>query len=192
MPRKEPIIEKLLAVLYKTPDEVDVKFTDNELALKHIYEDIFCKWLDKPSLMDKDLIKIITTTYGRSKIQAYRDVAIIKSVLGNVRNASKEWHRYTFIENIKEDRKIAKKDKNIEAMIAADIAYGRFTKLDKDEEGDIDYDQIIPPSFEPSNDVTILGLEKVKNLSERRTALAKKYLYNKDKITEAKIVEDEQ
>jgi len=192
MPRKEPLVEKLLAVLYKTPDEVDIKFTENELVLKRIYEDIFCKWLDKPSLMDKDLIKYLETKYNRSKIQSYRDVAIIKSVLGNVRNASKEWHRYTLIENIKEDRKKAKKAGDIKAMIYADNIYGKYTKLDKDEEGDIPWDQIIPPSFEPSSDVTILGLEKIENLSELRNKLSKKYLVNKDLIADANIITDEQ
>ena len=48
---------------------------------------------------------------------------------------------------------------------------GKYTRADKDD-NKLDYSQMIPPSFEPSDDVTLLeGLEEIENLEEKREEL---------------------
>ena len=45
---------------------------------------------------------------------------------------------------------------------------GKYTRSDKEDDA-LDYSQLIPPSFEPSDDVTLLeGLEPIDNLEQER------------------------
>ena len=54
-------------------------------------------------------------------------------------------------------------------LIAAALdKIGKYTRSDKEDEK-FDYSQLVPPSFEPSDDVTLLeGLEPIENLEEER------------------------
>ncbi|MGZ2674544.1 hypothetical protein SD303_22160, partial [Bacteroides fragilis] len=48
---------------------------------------------------------------------------------------------------------------------------GKYTRSDKDDDA-FDFSQLIPPSFEPSDDVTTLeGIEVIDNLEQRRQEL---------------------
>lgn len=176
MPRKELLAEKIFNSLYRSKDDTPVQFTANELAVKSMYEDVFAKWMENPALQDSEIVIFLTNEYSRSQTQAYRDIAVIKSVLGDVRNAAKEWHRYTVIAMIKKAYNLAETKKDIKNMILAADKLGKYTKLDKDEAEEIDWDKMIPPSFEPTADVTTLGLSKIENLEERKEKLRKKYL----------------
>ena len=192
MPKKDiTLVEKIWASLYKKPDEACVQFTDGELEVKRMYEDVFAKWLDDPGMLDKDMVQHLENEYGRSKTQAYRDIASVKFALGNVKNATKEWSRFMVIETLKDALKQAKNKKDYYGMIMAADKLGKYTKLDKDEAEEIPWDQIVPPSFEPTDDITVLGLKKIPNLSERRKILEKKYLSRRVDISDAEIVDDE-
>jgi len=192
MPKKDiTLADKIWITLYKKPDEVDITFTPGELEIKKMYEDVFAKWLDDPLIQDKDMLFYLENDHHRSRSQAYRDIVNIKSVLGNVKNATKEWHRFTVIETLKDAIKRAKAKKDYYGMIMAADKLGKYTKLDKEEAEEIPWHEIIPPEFEPTDDVTVLGLEKIPNLSERRKKLERKYLSHV-KITDAKIVDDDE
>jgi hypothetical protein len=191
MPRKEPLAEKIFQNLYRDPDDKPVSFSSHELAVKKMYEDAFAKWLTDPDLDDKHIIALLQNEHGRSKTQAWRDVAIIKGVLGNIKNANKEWHRYTVIKMLKEAYEKAKSEGKLKEMVMAADKLGKYTKLDKDDLDEIPWDQIIPPSWEPSADPKLLGInENYSDIEERKAALRKKYLPKSD-IDNANIVGDE-
>jgi hypothetical protein len=191
MPRKElTLVEKIWTVLYKKPEDVDIQFTPQELTIKAMYESVFAKWLEDPSLQDKEIVQYIENEFSRSQTQAYRDIAIIKQVLGNIKNASKEWHRYMVIETLKEALAMAKRKNNYIGMIIAADKLGKYTKLDKEEAEEIPWADIVPPTFEPTDDITVLGLDKIPNLTERRKQLEKRYLTKKINIPEAEVINE--
>jgi len=191
MPRKEPLAEKIFKNLYRTPGDVPVTFSEHELAVKKMYEDVFTKWLGDPALDDSHIIALLQNEHGRSQTQAYRDVSIIKRVLGNVQNAAKEWHRYTVIKMLKDAYQKAKENGKLKEMIMAADKLGKYTKLDKEELDEIPWDQIIPPSFEPSADPKLIGIkENIEDIEAKKERLRKKYLHQTT-IEDIEIVDDE-
>lgn len=194
MPRKEPLAHKIFQNLYRKPNEVPVKFTENELAVKNMYESAFAKWIADPALDDTSIVNLLVNEHNRSKTQAWRDVAIIKSVLGNIKNADKEWQRYTVISMLKEAYEKARSESKIKEMVMAADKLGKYTKLDKEELDQVPWDEIVPPSFEPSADPRLLGIPDGPQSLDEVIALKKKLRdrYLKDsKIKDAEIIEDD-
>ncbi len=143
--------------------------------LRAVYEDIYARMRENPSLTDSQLTRMLRETHGRSRRQAYRDLANIKAMMGNVRQASREWHQYTFNEMIKRAYQDALEKENIPAAIQAASAYARFNQLDKPEAQTVDWGQLVPQSFEPTMDVAALGLEGVGDVEALREKLAKEF-----------------
>lgn len=169
--------EKIFANFFRNPSDSPIPFSDHELAVKRMYETVFAFLLENPETEDKNIIKMIVNEHDRSSTQAYRDYALIKATLGNVRNANKEWQLYTVIKMCKEAYARAKAlDKPKEMIMAAD-KLGKYTKLDKDELDAIPWEDILPPSFEPSADTTLLNIPNLPaNLAEHKRKLREKYI----------------
>lgn len=189
--KTQTLAEKIFKNLYRNPDEALVPFTQAELPIKKMYEDAFAKLLSDPDLEDKHIINMLQNEYNRSVSQAYRDIAIIKSVLGNVQNAKKEWHLYTVIKMCKEAYALAKTNKDYDGMTKAADKLGKYTKLDQSDIDEIPWDQIIPPSFEPSSDPTLLGIPNMPtNINELKRKLREKYI-SSIRITDAVEISDD-
>jgi len=54
----------------------------------------------------------------------------------------------------------------------------KAAKLDRDDAEEINWERLIPPSFEPSPDISLLNLPEndAKNIAQRRADLRKKFL----------------
>lgn len=152
-----------------------VVFTPHELEVKKRYEAVFAFWLEKPTLSDKKVIQFMVTSLGMSKSQAYRDLPNIKVLLGNVRNAAKEWQRYKLIAMLDKAYELAEAKKNAAAMIMAADKLGKYTNLDKEDVVPVPYNEIVPQSFEPTSDVSVLGIEPMQDLQERQRRMREKY-----------------
>ena len=51
-------------------------------------------------------------------------------------------------------------------------------RTDKDDEPDLEFDKIVPQNFEPTDDPTVLGIERIPDLRSRIRALYKRYSNN--------------
>lgn len=110
-----------------------------------------------------------------SYIEAVRDLSNIKLVIGNLPRARKELIRYQVTEMHKKAYQKALENGNELAMTAAANNISKANTLDKDEI-EIPWDQIIPPAFEPSNDIEVIGGKPVKDLDARIAKLKEKYM----------------
>ncbi len=153
----------------------EIQFTPHELEIRNRYRHIFTYWLEKSTLSDKKIVQYIMHEFGLSKTQAYRDLLSIKVLLGNVKNAAKEWHRYKLLQMVDETYQLAKDKRNPVAMAAVIDKLGKYTQLDKEDQERIPYDEIVPQNFEPSGDVSVMGIKPIKNLKEKQKAMRKKY-----------------
>jgi len=187
------LAEKIFDNMYRNPSESPVPFTETQLETKRMYEDVFAKMLTDPDLEDKEIINYMQNEYGKSLSQAYRDFNTIQHVLGNVKNASREWDLYTVKKMLKESYALAKKNGETKNMVMAADKLGKYTKLDQAAPDVTDYEKIIPPSWEPSADPTLLNIPDVpqtqRELSEYKRKLRHKYL--RTNIVDAEIVDDE-
>jgi hypothetical protein len=190
--KTKTLAEKITENFFRNPDDLPVQFSEHELEVKKMYETVFARLLEDPDMEDKLVINTLRNEFDRSLTQAYRDLTNIKTVLGNVSNAKKEWHLYTVIKMCKEAYALAKDEGKIKEMIMAADKLGKYTKLDKDDLEDIDWDAIIPPSFEPSPDPSLLNIPNIPdNLNEYKRKLRARFIKD-TRIDDAEIVDYEQ
>lgn len=172
--KKDTSLERMHKHLYSL--DADHKLTPKELEQLTRYRDGYNVWMNQPMLAKKQIAAYLVQTYKIDKSQAYRDIQNLEILLGNVQLARKEWYRYTVIEMAKETYAMAKKKKDTVGMAAATEKLGKFTKLDKPEVDEIPWDDIIPPSWEPTADVSVIeNIQPVDDIEAYRKRMRKKY-----------------
>ncbi len=132
-------------------------------------------WLQFPRKSDGEIVDKLMREHKVSRSTAYEDVRIIKTLLGNMSKASKDYHRFRFIAMIEETFATAKRIGDARAMAAAAAHYGKYTQLDKEEAIDKGYDKIVVQPFIPTDDPTVLGIKPVPTIRERIAAKLKQY-----------------
>lgn len=152
------------------------------------YESAFTIWLDDPLIPDVEIRNYLLDNFDINVAQAYRDINNIKTLLGNVRNAAKEWQRYKLIAMIDETYAMAKRKKDFKAMAMCIANLGRYTQLDKEDGEEMPWDDIIPQTFEPSSDPTLAGVKPIPNVDKKIDELLKKY-NNEIEIEDAIVIE---
>ncbi len=191
---RKSFLEKIHQHLFADEDTSVKIFTKPEQDMIIRYRALFTKWLDDWALDDKNMVKYIMEEYGMSQSAAYNDVANIKYLLGNVKNAGKEFQRYRANEMVMSAYKIANDADNkidigrAEAIVKAAVALVKINKLNMNEDEPVDWDSIIPADFETTDDVSVLGIKKIPNLKEVQAKIREKYL--KDQKAFIERVED--
>jgi hypothetical protein len=152
----------------------------------------FTYWLEKPELTDSKVVDFLMSEFGVTKTTAYNDLFGIKKLLGNVRNAAKEWNRYTVVEMCKKAYKVAEAQDDAKGMAMAADKIGKYTKCDQNENEEIPWERIAVPNFEPVPDITVLA-DMDKRLTpieeEHRQKLRAKYKGLEATAEEAEIIE---
>ena len=166
--------DKIQANLFGHDAKMVLSDKEQEIFLR--YRAGFSAWLEDPTITDKQMVTFLMNTFGIAKQTAYLDVGNIKRLVGNVQNASKEFHRYTVIKMLKEAFLVAKHKHNPVAMAMAADKLAKATQLDKIDMEIPDWNAIIPPSFEPSSDVRLIGLKPMQDLQVRIKQLKQKYI----------------
>ena len=145
---------------------------------------------------DKDLIAFLMAGCDGScepvsQATAYRDLAAIRRLVGNVQLAGKNWYRYMVIEAAKEGIRIAREAKDPKGIAANADKIGKYTRSDK-EDDDIDRSAWEPPCFEPSDDVTLMGddFKPIPNLEEERKSFRALFKQDHDIVDIEPITDD--
>jgi len=140
------------------------------------YRACFTQSLENPSIPDKELRDYLINEFNVSESQAYRDIGNIRILLGNVRNAGKEWVRYIVNETLKQAIEDAKGDKKrLKELIMAADKLGKYNRLDKEDALEIPWEEILPIPIEPTADPTVLKIKPLENKEEEIEKLYKKY-----------------
>ena len=167
--------------LFKDKADAARTLSPRELEIKTRMMLCVSRLMDNPMLEDAELVNFL-------KSQAYRDLAMIRRLVGNIQLAAKSWYRYMIVEGAKKAYEVAIANNDAKGAAAALDKLGKYTRCDK-EDDQFDYSKMIPPSFEPTDDVTLLdGLEPVDNLEEKRRQLR---TYFKGEAEDAAIIENE-
>jgi tryptophan 2,3-dioxygenase len=179
---KQSAIDRINSALFD-PMPGDTSAQEEAIAVR--YRDAFTYWLDNPMASDADIRDYLMNCYQLSKSQAYRDIANIKLLLGNVRNAGKEWHRHRVNVLLEQGAKAGLEGQTAIATAISKIATAMIknNRLDMDDGEQIPYDEIVPPTWEPTTDPTVIGIKPIPNLRERISELYKK-LADEIEITE--------
>lgn len=63
-------------------------------------------------------------------------------------------------------------------MASASNYYGKYNQLDKDDQVDKGYDQIVVQPFTPTDDPTVIGLKPIPNVREKIKTTIQKYWHD--------------
>jgi hypothetical protein len=174
-------IDKLHEHLFSEQGNLPRVFDEKEREIVLRFRAAFTKWLEEPHLRDADLVNFCMNQFGISQSQAYRDLATIKILVGNVKNAAKDFQRYRASEMILKGFETARtadsatEVKQAMAMIRAGEALVKVHKLDKDELENFKWDEIIPLELEPTTDISVIGRKRVPDLQALKDKLRRKY-----------------
>ena len=173
---KDDAFKKIESALYLPESEAAELLTPNENERRKRWVYCISQKMDNPLKPDKVLVEELESGFAGifspvSKTTAYRDIAAVQKIIGNIQLSAKNWYRYMIIEGAKKAYEIAETERDAKGMASALDKIGKYTMADKPD-NDFDWDQMIPLDIEPSADPSLLeNVEKVDNLELRRREL---------------------
>lgn len=136
---------------------------------------LYAHWLQFPSKFNQDLVRFDMDTFGVAKSQAYDDLHLVQTLLGNMQQASKEFMRWKINQDLEHDLVLARRAGDLRAVASIEKARILNNRTDKADEPEIEYDKIAPQLFEPTDDPSVIGIKRLPNLRERIERLKKRY-----------------
>ena len=180
MPKKDPTYDRIERALFKDREEASSILSQREMEIKKRMMLCVSKKMEDPLIQDTELVNFLMNGCGGnadavSQSQAYRDIGMINRLVGNIQLAAKAWYRYMIVEGGKKAFSMAIDKEDAKGAAAAWDKIGKYTRSDKEDEK-FDYSQLVPPSFEPSDDVTLLeGLEPIEDLEGTRSEMRSRF-----------------
>ncbi len=141
------------------------------LRLRELYNWV----ISNPDCKDKEFVDVAIGRFGISKTLAYDDLKIIKSVLPNITQASRDYHRWKYNEMILETYQMAKKRKDTKTMERAATSYAKFNNVNVEDEQSVPYDMIVVQPFTATDDPTVLGIKPIPNIENVISDMIEKY-----------------
>ena len=144
---------------------------DRVLRLRELYNWV----ISNPDCKDKEFVDVAIGRFGISKTLAYDDLKIIKSVLPNITQASRDYHRWKYNEMILETYQMAKKRKDTKTMERAATSYAKFNNVNVEDEQSVPYDMIVVQPFTATSDPSVLGIKPIPNIEKVISDMIEKY-----------------
>ena len=141
------------------------------LRLRELYNWV----ISNPDCKDKEFVDVAIGRFGISKTLAYDDLKIIKSVLPNITQASRDYHRWKYNEMILDTYQMAKKRKDTKTMERAATSYAKFNNVNVEDEQSVPYDMIVVQPFTATDDPTVLGIKPIPNIEKVISDMIEKY-----------------
>lgn len=144
---------------------------DKVLRIREMYN-----WfISNPDGTDREFVAELCQRHDISKVTAYADLAIVKTLLPTIATASRDFHRWRFNEMILATYKMAEKRKDTKTMERAASSYAKHNRIDLEDEQAMPYDMIVPQPFTATDDPRVLGIEPIPNIQEKISAMIQKY-----------------
>ncbi len=192
MTKKLTTFDKIQRSFFSEPGAREVKLTPAQEKIKERLMKAFTYWINSPTYSESQIVRFLVNECDVNRAQAYKDIKYIKIILGNVTNANKQWIRYIVNDTCLKAIRLARHNGDAKGMAIAADKLGKYNQLDKPELDQLPWDQMVPPNFEPSPDISILGFKPDPRIEEKRRKMREKYLrqYDPDAITDAEIVDE--
>ena len=144
---------------------------DKVLRVRDMYN--WC--IANPDAKDRQFVEQELSRYDISKVVAYSDLAIVKTLLPTLATASRDFHRWRYNEMILETYQMAKKRKDTKTMEKAASSYAKYNRIDLEDEQAVPYEMIVVQPFTATSDPTVLGIKPIPNINDKIKALLNKY-----------------
>ena len=144
---------------------------DKVLRVRDMYN--WC--IANPDAKDRQFVEQELSRYDVSKVVAYSDLAIVKTLLPTLATASRDFHRWRYNEMILETYQMAKKRKDTKTMEKAASSYAKYNRIDLEDEQAVPYEMIVVQPFTATSDPTVLGIKPIPNINDKIKAMLNKY-----------------
>ena len=144
---------------------------DKVLRVRDMYN--WC--IANPDAKDRQFVEQELSRYDISKVVAYSDLAIVKTLLPTLATASRDFHRWRYNEMILETYQMAKKRKDTKTMEKAASSYAKYNRIDLEDEQAVPYEMIVIQPFTATSDPTVLGIKPIPNINDKIKAMLNKY-----------------
>ena len=161
------IVELAKADLYTAKEELLKKYAQSQVDHLLRLRDMVTWNIANPDAKDRQFVDEVRTRYGLSLVTAYADLKIVKAILPNLSEASRDFHRWRYNEMILETYQMAKKRKDTKTMEKAATSYAKFNRIDIEDEQAVPYHMIVVQPFFPTTDPRVVGINPVPNIDER-------------------------
>lgn len=167
------IIDIARTDLYTSRSELEAKYAVTQVDHILRLRDMVTWCIANPDMKDRQFVDEIIHRYGVSKVTAYADLKIVKAVLPNLAEATRDYHRWRYNEMILETYQMAKKRKDTKTMEKAATSYAKYNRIDVEDETAVPYHMIVVQPFFPTTDPRVVGINPVPNIDERVRKLTK-------------------
>ena len=161
--------------LFSKEDELRQSYpqllVDKVLRVRDMYN--WC--IANPDAKDRQFVEQELSRYDISKVVAYSDLAIVKTLLPTLATASRDFHRWRYNEMILETYQMAKKRKDTKTMEKAASSYAKYNRIDLEDEQAVPYEMIVVQPFTATSDPTVLGIKPIPNINDKIKAMLNKY-----------------
>lgn len=144
---------------------------DKVLRVREMYN-----WfISNPDGTDREFVAELLQRHSVSKVTAYSDLAIVKSLLPMLASASRDFHRWRFNEMIINTYKMAEKRKDTKTMERAAASYAKYNRVDLEDEQVVPYEMIVVQPFVATSDPSVLGIKPIPNIQQKISDMIAKY-----------------
>ncbi len=144
---------------------------DKVLRVREMYN-----WfISNPDGTDREFVAEVCQRHDISRVTAYSDLAIVKTMLPMLGSASRDFHRWRTNEMLMATYKMAERRKDSKTMERAATAYGKLNRVDLEDEQAIPLDKILVQPFTATDDPRVLGIEPIPNIQQKISDMLTKY-----------------
>ena len=136
---------------------------------------LYTYWCRFSSKSVRDIVEFDLLQFKVGESQAYDDITILKTIIGNLQESSKKFWRWRINQMLEEDRKAAKRDGDHRAVASIEKNFIKNNLTDKEDTPDMAFDKIVPLQIVATDDPSVLGIKKIPDLRGRIKKLIKKY-----------------
>lgn len=156
------------------PDE---KLSSADKAMAARLKDIYTYWLAHPDLSDARMAAYARAHYKVSRQQSYNDIGKVKTLLGNVPVAHKNWIQNKVNSLLDEAAAAARAGDHSKAKSLTKIAeaFIKNNRLEQDDGEKIPYDDIVIGDLVVSGNPELVGVKPIPGILDKARALEKKY-----------------
>lgn len=181
MPRTDKL-ELIYKAMFVPEEEISLSPTDRALLMRVKFG--YTTWLEHPTYTDAQMRNLLMTQFGIEKYLALQDLTLIRLVLGNVSNASKEFFRYkvNHILDLATNAALAGDHAKAKSLTKIAEAFARNNRTEDNDGEYIPWDKIVPKDISVSIDPEVAGVKVERGAVEAAKKLRRKLLEESEEV----------
>lgn len=129
-----------------------------------------------PDAKDRQFVEECQSRFpALGRTAAYECLRTVNALLPMLAERSRDFHRWRYNEMILDTYQMAKLRKDTKTMERAASSYGKYNRVDIDDEQQNQYELIPVQPFTATDDPRTLGIEPIPNIREKIAAMIQKY-----------------